>query len=396
MKMWLGNFSKDDCDVINSRVIGATVRNGDVSMEYTESSENMESNGSRVTLPYLDVDDDIAYACHTNAEKTSIHASTFQHHIAKFPSVESNELPPHHTLIVEADLMRAPKRKPKKENKSAEEVFPVRITRSNCEKIYAKCSDSDMKDQTKFIDPALKLYRGVHCMINDNDDIASGRGNGTLCRIVSVKLKQNAKLRLRNYDGKKVYSVNVRDVEYIECEHFPKKPELVKMQQKIQQIQLLLSQDPTNINLIAQLQELASAISTHIQSRRFKLTPKKYYCNFFSDLISHNDTGLPRVAVKKKDRQMQRVAMVQFPLNLNDATTAHKLQGSSKNMLIVNDWFYSHGWVYTVLSRVRTLKGLFLMKPLAFEKHRFETPRELSLFDERIRNIIPDRARQTQ
>jgi hypothetical protein len=140
--------------------------------------------------------------------------------------------------------MRAPKRKPKKGKKNAEEVFPVRITRSNCQKIYSKCSDSDMKDQTRFIDPALKLYKGVHCMINDNDDIASGRGNGTLCRVVSVKLKQNARLRLRNYDGKKVYSVNVRDVEYIECEHFPKKPELVKMRARLQQVKLLLSQDP--------------------------------------------------------------------------------------------------------------------------------------------------------
>jgi hypothetical protein len=109
--------------------------------------------------------------------------------------------------------------------------------------------------------------------------------------------------------------------------------------------------------LITQSQELASDIGKHIQSRRFKLTPKKYYCNSFSDLISGNDTGLPRVAVKKKDRHMQRVAMTQFPLNLNDATTAHKLQGSSKNMLIVNDWFYSHGWVYTVLSRVQTLSA---------------------------------------
>jgi hypothetical protein len=250
-----------------------------------------------------------------------------------------------------------------------------------------------MVDQTKFVDPALKLYKGAHCMINDNDNIASGRGNGTLCRIISIKLKQNARLRLRNYDGKKVYSVNVRDVEYIECEHFPKKIELVKMQQRLQQIQQLLSHDPTNINLTTECQHVVSEIDKHIQSRRFKLTSKKYYCKFFSDLISCSDTGLPRVAVRKKDRQQQRVAMVQFPLNLNDATTAHKLQGSSKDMLIVNDWFYSHGWVYTVLSRVRTLKGLFLMKPLAFEKQRFEIPMELVFFDMRMKQLIPERAR---
>ncbi len=76
MKMWLGNFSKKDCDIINMCVIGATLRDGDFIMEDAEKSNNMESTVSRVTLPDLDIDDDIAYACHTNAEKTAIHAST--------------------------------------------------------------------------------------------------------------------------------------------------------------------------------------------------------------------------------------------------------------------------------------------------------------------------------
>ena len=391
MKMWSGRFTKDDCDIINQRVIGARIHH--INGLESEGSTDRCSDIHRVKLPDLDTEDDIAYACHTNAEKTAIHASTFQKHIADFPAVGSEHLPPQHTLIVEADLMRAPKTKPKKGKKSAEDMYPVRVTQHNCEKIYSRCGDCDMVDQTKFVDPALKLYKGAHCMINDNDNIASGRGNGTLCRIISIKLKQNARLRLRNYDGKKVYSVNVRDVEYIECEHFPKKIELVKMQQRLQQIQQLLSHDPTNINLTTECQHVVSEIDKHIQSRRFKLTSKKYYCKFFSDLISCSDTGLPRVAVRKKDRQQQRVAMVQFPLNLNDATTAHKLQGSSKDMLIVNDWFYSHGWVYTVLSRVRTLKGLFLMKPLAFEKQRFEIPMELGFFDMRMKQLIPERAR---
>ena len=46
-------------------------------------------------------------------------------------------------------------------------------------KIYAMCGDSDMKDQQKNIDPALKLYVGAHCMIIDNDDISKGRANRT-------------------------------------------------------------------------------------------------------------------------------------------------------------------------------------------------------------------------
>ena len=37
------------------------------------------------------------------------------------------------------------------------------------------------------IDPAMKSCGGVHCMIIDNSDIAKGRSNGTLRRVVGVK-----------------------------------------------------------------------------------------------------------------------------------------------------------------------------------------------------------------
>jgi hypothetical protein len=80
---------------------------------------------------------------------------------------------------------------------------------------------------------------------------------------------------------------------------------------------------------------------------------------------------------------------------LNDATTAHKLQGSSKKQVIVNTWTYTHGWVYTVLSRVRTLNGLFLVTKLLFdEKHKrpIELPLELLWFENRMKSKIPQNA----
>ena len=80
-----------------------------------------------------------------------------------------------------------------------------------------------MKYQHKQVDPALKIYVGCHCMIIDNDDISTGRANGTLRQVVGVKRKSDQPLRWKNYDGKKVYTTNVSDVEYVEFEHFPKK-----------------------------------------------------------------------------------------------------------------------------------------------------------------------------
>jgi hypothetical protein len=58
-------------------------------------------------------------------------------------------------------------------------------------------------------------------MINDNDNIKEGRANGTLCRLVSIKRKTNNPLTWKNYNGRKVYTVNAKDVEYAEFEHFP-------------------------------------------------------------------------------------------------------------------------------------------------------------------------------
>jgi hypothetical protein len=56
--------------------------------------------------------------------------------------------------------------------------------------------------------------------------------------------------------------------------------------------------------------------------------------------------------------------MIQLPVNLNDATTGHKLQEMTKTQLIIKSWSYSPGWVYTTISRVRTRDGLFLMEAL--------------------------------
>eukprot|EP00956_Cyclotella_meneghiniana_P014363 scaffold21481_cov26-Cyclotella_meneghiniana.AAC.1 len=69
-------------------------------------------------------------------------------------------------------------------------------------------------------------------MVNDNDNIDEGRANGTICRAVSVKMKRNGGLTWKNYDRKKVYTVNILDTEYIICEHFPPTIEQQKLQKQ--------------------------------------------------------------------------------------------------------------------------------------------------------------------
>ena len=51
-------------------------------------------------------------------------------------------------------------------------------------------------------------------------------------------------------------------------------------------------------------------------------------------------------------------------VNINIATTGHKLQGMSKDVIIVVRNEKWKNWLYVVLSRVKTRKGLFLYRKL--------------------------------
>ena len=49
---------------------------------------------------------------------------------------------------------------------------------------------------------------------------------------------------------------------------------------------------------------------------------------------------------------------------MNHATTGHKLQGKTVKSLVIAEWSRVKNWAYVVISRVKTLDGLFLMKPI--------------------------------
>ena len=383
-RMWNGTFTKDDCNKVNQRLIGRSIR-----------------------LPEPDISSDISYACWSNKERTTVHASLFQEHIKNFPGFDSDIDPPDHTVILEATIGKASGRRPRAtKNSTRHENIPkpVRISSGLKSKIYAYLSDSDVKDQNKGIDPALKLYVGCNCMINNNSDIKSGLANGTLCRVVSIKPKRNSTKSLRNYDGKKVYAMNISDLEYVELEHFPKKKAETDMEDKIRSLEEAISPYPQNseeyILGFQQLSVLHSELSKFAQRRRFRLGPKRYYCTFDANKLGPApDMGAiglrKRTNATRPPPVWKKITVDQLPVNCNNATTAHKLQGASKRNVIVHNWVYSHGWVYTVLSRVRTRQGLYLEKKLQYKNdgEYFRLPRELLQFESRMKSKIPEKAR---
>ncbi len=66
-------------------------------------------------------------------------------------------------------------------------------------------------------------------------------------------------------------------------------------------------------------------------------------------------------------RISQSMTIEHFAAIVNYATTGHKLQGKSLDQLIISEWSRKENWAYVVLSRVQTLSGLFLTKPIPFD-----------------------------
>ncbi len=103
-----------------------------------------------------------------------------------------------------------------------------------------------------------------------------------------------------------------------------------------------------NNTMESKLDEFKKKMAKEMNDRRFKLEPEQ---------IS------PEVTVKHcyMSSKKFRCKMMQIPANSNDATTGLKLQGMSKDAIIVSSWptgslaAMFKNWEYVILSRVRTL-----------------------------------------
>jgi hypothetical protein len=103
----------------------------------------------------------------------------------------------------------------------------------------------------------------------------------------------------------------------------------------------------------------------------------------------------PKLSVKRSSNSSKIIEfcykMKQIPANSNYATTGHKLQGMSKDVIIVFMSWPTGGlaamlknWEYVVLSRVCKLSGLYLVEPINMEK-LFKPSSELKKYIENAR-----------
>jgi hypothetical protein len=268
----------------------------------THTAADIEAINSRFIRDASDLPDqgqEVCYACSTNKERNAVSESMFRTCIQESAPVESDEPPSDGVVVIEA-VMR---------NKNTV------ATRSFHDAAFEMCGDAQVQtSRKKRVDPALKWYPGIPLMITSNDDIKKGRANGSLCRGLSIKLKEGTVPRWKNYDGRKVTTVGVNDCEYMLCENW-------------------------------------EAEEKDRPPKKFKLTPEADTYELKMPMQAH---------------------IIPFHLNITQfgvisciGTTGHKLQGMSKDNIIVTSWNYgTRNWIYVVLSRVRTLAGLHLLQKL--------------------------------
>jgi len=181
--------------------------------------------------------------------------------------------------------------------------------------MWSMCGDDnlDAGSNTK-VDPCLKLIHGSPLMINSNTEKDQNLVKGTLGNFVNVRWKDGHLPHVENYHGFKVLAANITDIECI-------------------------------------------IMKVEADNRIVELRPEMTEVD-----IKHDVFG-PKNRLKK-------FKVFQIPVNLSLATTGHKLQGMTKDILILAELSLVPNWLYVVLSRVTTLAGLYLMKPLTLEMFR--------------------------
>jgi hypothetical protein len=131
----------------------------------------------------------------------------------------------------------------------------------------------------------------------------------------------------------------------------------------------------------SKLDDIHNKLVKEMISHRFKLEPEQLS---------------PEVSVKHYHASSKKVTfqckMKQILANSNDATTGHKLQMMSKDAIILSSWQTGglaamfKNWEYVVLSCVRTLSGLYLVKPIDMDKS-FQPSPQLTLYMDKIRKL---------
>ena len=193
----------------------------------------------------------------------------------------------------------------------------------------------------------LELAIGCEYLYTNNTDVEHGLANGARSVLHDIVLRENATVRFvqLNGAGGGVHVVSAEDVVALVLKHKGK-------------------------NYVS----------------------KDVYSDLGPGYFPVGTETAPKM-VSFKNRGTFKVHIKQFPLIVGTVTTGHKLQGDTVDALHVADYgrrgyrVNKDGWLYVMLSRVKTLEGLYLSTPLETDPQKFRPRVELQAEMTRLRAI---------
>ena len=222
----------------------------------------------------------------------------------------------------------------------------VYIPFPNCRQFWEDCSENDLAGhdtRTSRVDPVLKLFKGCRLMLPANENVREGRANGTQALLEEIVLNEGEVPKQIKLDGKiPMNALYANQVEYIKLRH----------------------------------------CNTEIKPNVFEIRPKKH--NFPAKIPLQRS-----IFEREGKREVVKMKGFQLPVILNSATTGHKLQGCGVTQLFIHNWSYVQNWVYVMLSRVKTLRGLYIRNPLSKDLTKYEVPKELRAMIVGFKKLLP-------
>ena len=298
--------------------------------------------GSKDGPSTKEIPSDVNYATCTNHDRVAVNEGVFIQHLKRNHPTDSNaDIPKTGVVILPSKLeLHHGRDKDGKHAYKSPSQLVSDVIQSYCGEAHFRCSNG-----SKCYPIMLKLFHGCPMMLIDNTDVENSKANGSYGKFVGMKLKNNKSwddLEVMEISNHYVRCVCVDDVESI-------------------QMKLMDSEDEKIVDIFAE---------THKGQLAFP--------NF----------ALPRKRNSDYHRLHRAFRCCQFPVNIAIARTVHKLQGRTLSSLHVVTWRHASNWVHVVLSRVRTLNGLFLAKPLEGSKVK-PISYELRHYLQRMRTLIP-------
>ena len=250
-----------------------------------------------------------SYCVYRNHDRSAIDAGIFSN---KLHATKSKD----NVASEEIIIIKGSNFKKRSKNKQ-----PVNLPKEDKEYIFQNCTDSRLKTggakstSGHFVDPLLKLYKGIRLMLLTNTDVPNGHANGTRVILQSVVLLENKSFESIQLEGVSCRSTEASNVKHLLC-YMEDKPE-----------------------------------------KKFKIEPKEITC--------HVNAPVPAILGQSTNATIQfKISLTQIPVIANNATTGHKLQGQTKENLVISCWSKRKNWNYVALSRVKNRDGLFLVNPL--------------------------------